>query len=91
MSSTYRPELDVTPTLTAETSNWYQSQIGVLRWAIELGRYDCITEVSMLSSHSAMPRVGHLCALLRVFAYLSTHTNARVVYDSSYPKIDYSV
>ena len=62
----YRPELDVTPELKAEDANFYQSQIGVARWMVELGRVDIITEISMLSSHLAMPREGHLEALLHV-------------------------
>jgi hypothetical protein len=47
MSSSYRPELDVSPVLDAERANYFQSQIGVLRWAVEIGRIDIMCEVSM--------------------------------------------
>jgi hypothetical protein len=49
MNASYRPELDVSPELNAETSNYYQSLIGVPRWAVEIGRINITTEVSMLA------------------------------------------
>jgi hypothetical protein len=60
MVATYWPELDVGPVLDAELSNYYQSLIGVLRWVVEIGRFEITTEVSMLAAHMAMPRQGHL-------------------------------
>ena len=72
-----------------ETS-FYQSQIGVLRWMVELGRVDIITEVSMLASQLAAPREGHLEAVYRIFAYLKAKHNARLVLDPTYPEIDES-
>ena len=38
----------------------FQQLIGVLRWSIELGRIDIMTEVSCLSQHLFSPREGHL-------------------------------
>jgi hypothetical protein len=87
MMSNYRPELDVSPELDAEDGNFYQSLIGVLRWAVEIGRIDITTEVSMLASQMAMPREGHMLAVLRVFAYLKAKHNSRLVFDPTYPKI----
>ena len=55
----YRPELDLSPELEGELFSYYQSQIGILRWMVEIGRTDIITEVSELSSHLALPREGH--------------------------------
>ena len=86
--SGYRPEMDFTPELNAEDSSFYQSQIGIARWMVELGRINIITEVSMLSSHLAMPRQGHLEALLHVMAYMKQHHNARMVFDPRYPKVN---
>jgi hypothetical protein len=54
--SGYRPELDISPELGPEQATYFQSVIGVLRWAVEIGRVDILMEVSMLSSHLAMPR-----------------------------------
>ena len=62
----YRPELDVTPELEPLEEAYYQSVIGILRWIVELGRVDICLEVSMMSSHLAMPREGHLTQVLQV-------------------------
>jgi len=45
--------------------------IGILRWAIELGRVDILTEVSCLSQHLAEPREGHSVAVYKIFKYLN--------------------
>jgi Reverse transcriptase (RNA-dependent DNA polymerase) len=50
LPSGYRPELDTSPYCNDDDANYYQQQIGVLRWAVELGRIDILTEVSMLAS-----------------------------------------
>ena len=84
----YVPELDVSPVLTSDLASYYQSQIGVLRWMVELGRVDINTEVSMLSSHMAMPREGHLEALFHVFAFLKAKHNSRLALDPTYPEIN---
>eukprot|EP00980_Cylindrotheca_fusiformis_P025560 scaffold14072_cov73-Cylindrotheca_fusiformis.AAC.1 len=60
MANSYRPEIDVTPELSVEQASYYQSLIGILRWIVELGRVDICCEVSLLSSHLALPRQGHL-------------------------------
>ena len=39
LPSSYRPELDDTKYLDQEHVSYYQEQIGVLRWMVELGRY----------------------------------------------------
>ena len=70
LKSSYCPEMDVTPELDAESMNRYQQYIGVLRWAIELGRINVITEVSCLSQHLASPREGHMHAVYKIFRYL---------------------
>jgi hypothetical protein len=54
-----------------------------LRWAVELGR-----EVSVLSQHLALPRVGHLEAVYHIFAYLMKHDKSRIVFDPADPIID---
>ncbi|KAI2489309.1 Reverse transcriptase (RNA-dependent DNA polymerase) [Fragilaria crotonensis] len=80
--SGYKPELDVTPELSDEMGSRFLQLIGILRWAIELGRLDIFVEVSQLSQHQALPRRGHLEALYHIFAYLKKHENgARIVFD----------
>ena len=57
---------------------------------IELGRIDLITEVSLLASHMALPREGHLETVFHLYAYLKHKLNARMVFDPTYPEIDKS-
>ena len=85
LPSNYAPELDATPLCDADDANYYQQQIGVLRWAVELGRIDICTEVSIMSSYNAAPREGHLGALMHMFAYLDKHPRSHLVFDPSYP------
>jgi len=84
----YEAESDVSPELTPELASFYQSQIGVLRWIVELGRVDIITEVSNLASQLALPRQGHLEAVLHIYSYLRDKHNARLALDPTYPKIN---
>ena len=88
MRTGYVPELDVSPELDSDKASFYASQIGVLRWIVELGWIDIITEVSTLSSHLALPRQGHLDAVYHLFAYLEKKHNARIAFDPTYPEID---
>ena len=92
LPSGYRPELDVSPELDDDDATYFNSQIGVLLWAVELGRIDITCEVSMMSSCRALPRRGHLDAVLHIFAYLKTHDRSRIVFDDSiveYAESDY--
>lgn len=84
----YRPKLDTTPELTPDQATFYQTQIGVLRWCVELGRIDIITEVSELASYLALQREGHLEAVFHLFNFLDKRHNARILFDPSYPTID---
>ena len=86
----YTPELDESRELNPTQANLFQSHIGILRWMVELGRVDIMTEVSTLSSHLAMPREGHQDAVYHIFAYLKRKHNARMIFDPSYPVIDMS-
>ena len=84
----YKPELDGTPELNAELSSWYMSLIGMLQWMVEIGRVDILTEVSLMASHLAMPREGHLDAVLHIFGYLKIKNNSRMAFDPTVPYID---
>ena len=90
MKTSYRPELDITPELDPIKASYYMSLIGILRWIVELGRVDICLEVSMMSSHMAMPREGHLEQLFHIFSYLSKYHNTELVFDPSDPVIDES-
>jgi hypothetical protein len=88
--ATYRAEIDESPVLGPEMAIFFQFQIEILRWCVELGRIDIITEVSMLSTFLCMPRECHLDAVYHLFTYLSLHHNARVIFDPTYTNVDMS-
>ena len=67
LSSGYRPELDTSPELKPEGLQRYQELISILRWAVELGRVDILLETTLMSTHLALPRRGHLEQLHHIF------------------------
>jgi len=81
MRTDYRAELDVSPLLTPDQANYYMSLIGILCWAVELGRLDIYVDVTLLSSYMAQPRVGHMEQVLHIFAYLKCHLQTNLVFD----------
>jgi hypothetical protein len=54
---------------------------------VELGHVNIVTEISLLSSHFAYPREGHL-----VMGYLKQKQkhNSRLIFDPTYPDINVS-
>jgi len=84
----YEPELDESEVLTPVLASWYASLIGMLRWMVEIGRIDIITEVSLMSSYMAMPREGHLDAVLHIFGFLKNKYNSRMCFDPTVPYCD---
>jgi hypothetical protein len=84
----YCPEMDISDPLNPECLSFYQHLIGVMRWMVETGRVDIATEISLLSSHLAYPRAGHLEVALHVMGYLKQKHNTRLVFDLTYPTID---
>ncbi len=67
----YCPDTDLTDHLDDDSSSFFfMHLIGVMRWMVELGRIDIMTEISMLSSYLAYSRDGHLEAALHVMGYL---------------------
>ena len=87
MRSVYRPELDVSPDLKADGVQYYQELIGVLRWAVELGSVDILYEVATMSTHLAMPRIGHLQELFHMFGYLKDNPKRKLVFNPDHPMV----
>jgi hypothetical protein len=85
MTPGYRPELDISPLLETDQASYYMSLIGILGWAVELGRIDIDIDVALLSSFMAHPRVGHMNEVLHIFSYLKHHENSKIVFDP-YPQ-----
>jgi hypothetical protein len=87
MRSSYHPSEDDSAELNSEGLGYYQELIGVLRWAVEIGRLDILLEVSLLSSHLALPRKGHLEQVYHIFAYLKYAGRRRIFLDPTHPLI----
>jgi hypothetical protein len=87
--SDYKPELDSSPELAAEEHSYYHEFIGILRWAVELGRLDILLEVSLMSSYLAARREGHWN---KCFTSLGIEeiTKKRIAFDPDYPAIEES-
>ncbi len=49
LSNNYRPELDVSPLLDSPQHTLYMQLMGILRWAVELGRIDIHLSVALLA------------------------------------------
>ena len=81
--------MDLTPYCDDAVVNYYQQQIGNLRWIVELGHMDICTKVSMLASYTMAPYEGHMQAMFHMFAFLNTHQRSMLVLDPSY--IDHGV
>ena len=56
----YKSELDLTTECSDEQANYFQNLIGILRWAVELGRIDIHVQVAAMSKYLANPKIRHL-------------------------------
>jgi len=44
----------------------------------------------MMSSHLALPRVGHLEELFHIFVYLKKYATSEMIFDPNLPEVDMS-
>jgi hypothetical protein len=93
------PELDITPFLQDDDINFYQSQISILRWMVELGRVDIHVQAAFLSTFPTAPQEGPLEAVYCLYGYLKSHNKSNVVFnpgyvywnDTDFPRYDWNV
>ena len=81
------PEMDVSPECNAVMTQRYHAYIGILRWALELGRIDIVLEVSLMSPFNALPREGHSEALYHMSAYLAKADQHSIVFAALLPDL----
>ena len=48
--SGYLPDPDTSPKIKTESVTHYQEMVGVIRWAVDLGRVDINPETSLMST-----------------------------------------
>ena len=78
------------PFCNEEQVQLYQNFIGMLRWAVELGRIDILLEVAQMSCYMANPRIRHLHQLFHIFHYLKNHLSSWVPLDPEKLDINWS-
>jgi hypothetical protein len=88
LTSNYRPELDVSPLLDSAQHTLYMQLVGILRWAVELGRIDLHLSVALMAQYLAQPCIGHLDQIYHIFAYVKAHLRSRIILDATLPYID---
>ena len=86
----YEPELNKSELLGPDLALGYASLIGMLQWMVEMGQVDIINEFLLMSSQMAMPREGHLDAVLHIFGFLKRKYNSRMAFDPTVPPVDES-
>ena len=91
MASEYTPELDTSEELGPDDVTFFQELVGILRWAVEIGRVDILTELSMLSTYQASPRRGHLEQVIHIFSFLKKNPKLTLYFDPSEPILDPSM
>ncbi|MGH3054698.1 MAG: reverse transcriptase domain-containing protein, partial [Gaiellaceae bacterium] len=79
------PELDVSAEVDSKGIQQYQSMIGMLQWAVTLGRIDIYCAVMTMSRFRVQPRQGHLDRLKRIFGYLRTYKKTSIKFRTAIP------
>ncbi len=80
------PELDETELLDTKETTLYQSLIGMLQWAVTIGRIDIHCAVMTMSRFRAIPRIGHLQHVKCIFCYLKNFKDASIIFDTEVPE-----
>jgi hypothetical protein len=75
------PEVDDTAFLEDDDVQLYQSYIGILRWAVALGRVDLAYVAGAMARFLVAPRKGHLWIVMRIFVYCKKHNESKIVFD----------
>lgn len=84
----YKPEVEMSKELSDDLSSRYRQIVGLLRWAVELGRIEIFHETALMSQYLAAPREGHLEMLYHIFGFLKKHPKQKIVFDPADVTID---
>ena len=82
------PELDSTDLLDDVGMQLYWKLLGMLQWAVTLGRIDIICAVMTMGGFRCQPRIGHLNRLKRIFGFLRNYKSCSIKFRTNEP--DYS-
>ena len=83
------PELDTSDMLDNYGMHLYWKLLGILQWAVTLGRIDIMCAVMTMGGFRCEPRIGHLERLKRIFGFLRNYKNCSIKFRTEMP--DYSI
>ena len=84
------PELDDSAEVNDDKRQQYQSMIGMLQWAVTLGRIDIACAVMTMSRFRVAPREGHFKRVVRIFCFLRTYKKTGIKFLTEMPA-DYAM
>ncbi len=79
------PEMDDSEFCTPEQHSHFHALVGSANWYITLGRFDIAYATQSLACFAMAPQVGYLKRMMRVFGYLKTHPEGKIVIDPTLP------
>ena len=86
--SGYWPETDTLTEIKVEGVTQYQEMVGLLRWAVDLGRVDILLETALMYTYLALPHRGHLEQIFHVFGYFKANPNRKIFFDPQHPTMN---
>ena len=79
------PELNTTAFCDKDDNEKYQSLVGLMQWAVSLGRFVIMMAVMTMSSFQEYLRIGHLDWLHRMVLFLYQFRGAKLRYQTEKP------
>ena len=86
----YCPEMDVSPLLVQLHHTLYMQLVGILHWAVELGRVDIHLSVALMAQYLAQPYIGYLDQIYHIFAYIKAQLCSIIIMDPTLPSVDHN-
>jgi hypothetical protein len=83
------PELDESAFLDDVGMHLYWKLLGMLQWAVTLGRIDIMCAIMTMGGFRCQPRIGHLDRLKRIFGFLRNYPSCSIKFRTEEP--DYSM
>lgn len=79
------PEMDTSAFLDKAGMQLYWKLLGMLQWAVTLGRIDIMCATMTMGGFRAQPRQGHMDRLKRIFGFLKRHKKCAIKFRTKMP------
>jgi hypothetical protein len=80
-----QPEPDDTDLLDEASMCLYWKLLGMLQWAVTLGRIDIMCVVMTMSGYRYQPRIGYMNRLKRIFGFLKQYKSCSIKFRTKEP------